>query len=217
MVLPTGIIWKLQMPLSQKLSIGALFFLSWICIAIAIIRVKELGSTLTESSAPSTSWLALWGTVESSIAVIIGCCPGLYRIAKQKYSTHKASYNQYGNNYNVNSHGYARYVGGDKSAGGHGQSGKRNSQLGTGGDVRLSYMQNKASRVRTTVRGGNNTSYFDETASSQEELAMDRKSNDRGVGNDIMVTKSVTVADAERDAESVGHSTDGVGVARWRD
>ncbi|KAI9869178.1 MAG: hypothetical protein M1823_009052, partial [Watsoniomyces obsoletus] len=96
------------MPLSQKLSISALFCLGWVIIAVAIIRVKELGSTVTRNSAPSTSWLALWGTVEASIAVIIGCCPGIYRIAKKKYETYKASgYNQYGGpgKYNVNSHG----------------------------------------------------------------------------------------------------------------
>ena len=66
MILPLGLIWKLQMPLSQKLSIGGLFCLAFVCIAVATIRVKELGSTIN-SSQPSTTWLALWGIVESSI------------------------------------------------------------------------------------------------------------------------------------------------------
>ena len=66
MFLPIMLIWNLQMPLSQKLGIGALFGLGWVCIAVAIIRVKELGSTV-HNSQPRTSWLALWGIVETSI------------------------------------------------------------------------------------------------------------------------------------------------------
>lgn len=68
MLLPIGLIWKLQMPLMQKLSVGALFCLGFVCIVVATIRVKELGSTVNNSQ-PSTTWLALWGIVESSIGV----------------------------------------------------------------------------------------------------------------------------------------------------
>lgn len=69
MILPIGLIWKLQMPLAQKLSIGGLFALGFICIAVAIIRVKELGSNFSGGT-PSPSWLALWGIVESSIGIL---------------------------------------------------------------------------------------------------------------------------------------------------
>lgn len=55
------------MPLGQKIGIWALFCIGWVCIVVAIIRVKDLGSTVTENSAPSTIWLALWGTVEAAI------------------------------------------------------------------------------------------------------------------------------------------------------
>jgi hypothetical protein len=66
MLLPLDLIWNLKMPLSQKLSIGGLFSLGFVCIAVATIRVRELGSTV-KNSQPSTTWLALWGIVESSI------------------------------------------------------------------------------------------------------------------------------------------------------
>lgn len=209
-----GLIWNLQLPLSQKISIGGLFCLGWICIAVAIIRVKELGSTITQSSAPSTSWLALWGTVEGAIAVIIGCCPGLYRSAKQKIATYKASYNQYGG-----SHGYARHTG--DASGNHSDSRAQNTPgVGIGGDVRLSYLPSKAARER---RGGRNF-YSDDATSSQEELAgkggFEIGKGWDGIG-EIRVTKSVTVRnDAERDVERVAECVCDkdieIGVAKWR-
>lgn len=55
------------MPLAQKASIGGLFCLGWICIAVAIVRVRELGGTTSSNSAPNPTWLALWGTIETSI------------------------------------------------------------------------------------------------------------------------------------------------------
>jgi hypothetical protein len=66
MILPIALVWNLQMPRNQKLGVAGLFLLAWICIAVAIIRVKELGST-AKNSTPKTSWLALWGIVETSI------------------------------------------------------------------------------------------------------------------------------------------------------
>ena len=70
MFLPIALVWNLQMPRSQKLGVAALFLLAWVCIAVAIIRVKELGSTVNNST-PKTSWLALWGIVETSIGEYI--------------------------------------------------------------------------------------------------------------------------------------------------
>lgn len=67
MFLPVGLIWRLQMPLIQKASIGGLFCLGLVCIIIAIVRVKELGGTANSNSAPSPTWLAFWGTVETAI------------------------------------------------------------------------------------------------------------------------------------------------------
>lgn len=69
MFLPMGLIWKLQMPLRRKLSVGGLFGLGWVCIIVAIIRVNELGRTV-KNSQPSMTWLALWGIVEASIGTI---------------------------------------------------------------------------------------------------------------------------------------------------
>ncbi|OKP12113.1 hypothetical protein PENSUB_2354 [Penicillium subrubescens] len=101
MALPIRLIWHLRMQLKQKLSIGGLFCFGWICIIIATIRVVQLGSASNESSSgtPAPSWLAMWGIIEASIAVMIGCCPGLYRVVKSVISPSKTSY-QY-NSYNA--------------------------------------------------------------------------------------------------------------------
>ncbi|KAJ9617004.1 hypothetical protein H2200_000725 [Cladophialophora chaetospira] len=142
MILPLDLIWKLQLPLKQKLSIGALFCLGFVCIAVATIRVKELGSTV-KNSQPSTTWLALWGIVESSIAVIIGCGPGLYRKVKTVYQTRHGS---------RPSRGYARYAENNSGAGVKHQS------------ITLDTYNSKKSRTNTSSK-------INDAASSQEELA----------------------------------------------
>lgn len=79
---------------------------------IATIRVVQLGSASNESSSgrPAPSWLAMWGIIEASIgmflhdelssrwltiliAVMIDCCPGLYRVVKSVISPSKARIN----------------------------------------------------------------------------------------------------------------------------
>lgn len=90
MFLPIGLIWNLQRPKLQKIGMGVLFGIGWICIAMAIIRVVSIGSKAGNSSTPSSSWLALWAIIESAIAVIIGCGPGLYSTAKEVHTTRKA-------------------------------------------------------------------------------------------------------------------------------
>ncbi|ETN43879.1 uncharacterized protein HMPREF1541_11010 [Cyphellophora europaea CBS 101466] len=89
MFLPIGLIWNLQRPTLQKVGMGVLFGIGWICIAMAIIRVVQIGSKAGNASTPSSSWLAFWAIIESAIAVIIGCGPGLYSTAKEVRNTRK--------------------------------------------------------------------------------------------------------------------------------
>ncbi|RXG43222.1 hypothetical protein VDGE_09776 [Verticillium dahliae] len=70
MLLPLGLIRNLQMKMSRKLSIAGLFCLGWVCVAVSTIRVAYLGRNAVEGSSfkqPATSWLALWGIVESAM------------------------------------------------------------------------------------------------------------------------------------------------------
>ncbi|KAI8938476.1 hypothetical protein NX059_004368 [Plenodomus lindquistii] len=99
MLLPIGLIRNLQMPLSRKIQIGALFSLGIVVMISSIIRVIQVGATTERSnSTPSLTWLALWSVIESSIAIMVGCGPGLYQTAKAAHSTPDAQ--------NYNSRGY---------------------------------------------------------------------------------------------------------------
>ncbi|KAH0835146.1 hypothetical protein FOPE_04122 [Fonsecaea pedrosoi] len=180
MLLPLDLIWNLKMPRTQKASIGALFCLGFVCIVVATIRVKELGSTVNNTQ-PSTTWLALWGIVESSIgtalmcplAVLIGCGPGLYRKARTIYQT------RHGSN---PSRGYARYA-------------NSNSVRVQPQSIALENYQTKKSRT-------NITSNINDAASSQEELASTNL--EPGIGDTKMATESIK----ERDVDSVRHWDD---------
>jgi hypothetical protein len=96
MFLPLGLIWNLQRPRLQKIGIGALFCIGWICIAAAIIRVVQIGVKSGSSSTPSSTWLAFWAIIESTIAIIIGFCPGLYATAKEVHKSRRSNSRGYG-------------------------------------------------------------------------------------------------------------------------
>lgn len=67
----------------------------------SIIRVVQVGATTASSnSQPSLTWLALWSMIESSVAIMVGCGPGLYRKAKSIYGSQDAVY--------YNSRGYIK-------------------------------------------------------------------------------------------------------------
>ncbi|KAG5773741.1 hypothetical protein H9Q72_000611 [Fusarium xylarioides] len=89
MLLPLRLIVTLQMPLSRKCSIAALFGLGWICITASTVRVTQIGQP---GGQPTVPWLALWGTIEATIAVIIVTGPGLYRLAKLQSRSRRAYY-----------------------------------------------------------------------------------------------------------------------------
>ncbi len=71
MTLPLGLIRNLQMHWKRKLSLGALFCLGFVCIAVSTIRAAYLGSgDQGKYARPEPSWLALWGIVESAIGTV---------------------------------------------------------------------------------------------------------------------------------------------------
>ncbi|GAB1213146.1 hypothetical protein ATERTT37_002295 [Aspergillus terreus] len=92
MILPIRLIWNLRMSLSRKISIGALFGLGWICMAVSIIRVVELGNNWGNGTPEPTSRNTLLTRHLGYLAVIIGCCPGLYRVIKARVSKSEPSY-----------------------------------------------------------------------------------------------------------------------------
>ncbi|KAJ5827592.1 hypothetical protein N7447_004355 [Penicillium robsamsonii] len=172
MILPIRLIWNLQMKPRQKLSIGGLFCFGWVCIIISTIRVVQLGET--ENGVPPPSWLAVWGTIEASIAVMIGCCPGLYRVIKTAISPSKTSYPY--DSYNL------------RGRGGSGMPSHRSGAYR--GDIALNSFRGKGESYQS-ASAYRSTS----PSSSQEKLA---HPSDRG---NIMVNYGVAVTIEDRPSD----------------
>ncbi|KAF2844787.1 hypothetical protein T440DRAFT_547000 [Plenodomus tracheiphilus IPT5] len=79
MALPIRLTWDLQMPQSKKMGILMLFATGLVCILFACLRVTQVAINAAKPEADGQpldpTWLAIWGMVECSIAIIIGCCP----------------------------------------------------------------------------------------------------------------------------------------------
>ncbi|KAF4556443.1 Hypothetical protein D9617_1g083210 [Elsinoe fawcettii] len=186
MILPLGLIRKAKMPLRQKVSIGFVICLVAVCITIATIRVVEIGRTITRYSQPSATWLALWGTIELSLAVIIGSCPGLYRGGKHAHKTYMSS----------------------RSRSSH-RSAKSDSPMVEAGRYRHVDIGPYIAAKRATMEAQHNASlpqqpHFmdrrssDDTATSQEEFV--RRVHDESA---IAIHKTLSVKSRNRDSDSV--------------
>lgn len=73
MVLPLRLLPSLQVNRKQKIGLGAIFGVGAIVIATAIVRLTQIVGQ--ERSDPVG--LAVWGIVESSVSVVVGCLPSL--------------------------------------------------------------------------------------------------------------------------------------------
>ncbi|CAO2651784.1 Nn.00g000670.m01.CDS01 [Neocucurbitaria sp. VM-36] len=150
MFLPIRLVWNLQMARGQKIAVIALFASGFVCITFATLRVVQIGTKTGNTTSPSPSWLALWTIIETSIAIGIGCCPAfavLYRTSR----TPHVSYD---------THGYIR----------HNQSRSEGDRSRVGA-IKLNTMTVGTARSKVS----RNDAYYDDTASSQEELAADSK------------------------------------------
>jgi hypothetical protein len=197
MALPIRLIWNLQMKPKQKLSIAGLFCFGWVCIIISTIRVVQLGQT--DNGVPAPSWLALWATIEASIgrsyafsilcenslakyflllAVMIGCCPGLYRVVKAAISPSKKSY-QY-ESYNL------------RGRGGSGMRSHRSSAL-RGTDFALNSLTGRVEAYQSTSAYRSSS-----PASSQEKLAPPAKAGNIMVNYGVAVTVEHRCSDYDR-------------------
>ena len=105
--------WKWKLSLLQKVGISLLSLLSVLCITTAFLRAVVGRDIADTSNLPTTSWLALWSIVEAAIAVIIGCCPGLYTpirllLAAPKNSARSKTFNN--RHRRFDSRGYEKQV-----------------------------------------------------------------------------------------------------------
>ena len=68
MALPLPLLWRLNMPVRQKLAITAAFSLALITIAMDILRLVK-----TENALPEVTWL--YTSLETEVAVIVASLP----------------------------------------------------------------------------------------------------------------------------------------------
>ncbi|KAL2202670.1 hypothetical protein CC79DRAFT_1372833 [Sarocladium strictum] len=185
MFLPLALIRNLQMHWKRKLTVATLFGLAWVCIAVAIIRAAYLGSDLAQRVAggaqfkvPSPPWLALWAMVESAVAMIIACGPGLYREIKVISSTRRG-YDS--NNYQHASSNNGPYF----QQGRSGRSGRSGAARDLDGETEID-LGDYQPRAMTRIVN---------ESSSQEELVHVEPGKGMGKGEQILVTRSVVVSE----------------------
>ena len=68
MVLPLPLLWRLNVPVRQKIAITAVFSLALITIAMDTLRLVE-----TENALPEVTWL--YTSLETEVAVIVASLP----------------------------------------------------------------------------------------------------------------------------------------------
>ena len=117
MVLPLRLLPTLQINTRQKIGLGGIFCVGFVIIAVAIVRLTQI---IGQERADPVG-LAVWGLVESSVSVIVGCLPALKsllsraveRTFRKVYATRAGR----GGSSTARSNGYIRSKGGKSGAG----------------------------------------------------------------------------------------------------
>lgn len=68
MILPWKLLWVVQLSRKEKFGIGSVVGLGIVIVAFAIVRIVV---TNTAGTHPEPLWLAVWSSVETSVAVIV--------------------------------------------------------------------------------------------------------------------------------------------------
>lgn len=71
--LPVRLIWaiKTRLSTSQRVALTGIFTISFLIIAVALVR----GIALAEGAESRPAWVIIWSVMEATIAVIVGCLP----------------------------------------------------------------------------------------------------------------------------------------------
>jgi hypothetical protein len=135
MALPMWLIFGLKMSRSQKIGLCGVLGLGVVIIIFSFIRIIV---TNTVGAQPEISWLALWSSIESSVAVIVACLASFKVLLSARRGTAYPSPVGAGYYGNVSS--------------GRKQTGQRGSKMGT----------NKSSTSRVGHRDLTSATYDDE-------------------------------------------------------
>jgi hypothetical protein len=94
MALPIAVLPSLQLNAKKKIGLGVAFSLGLVIIGVAIVRMSQVivGQTV------DLVGLAIWGSIETSVAIIVGSLLPLKALisrSTKKYSSKKASSQKY--------------------------------------------------------------------------------------------------------------------------
>ncbi|EED12166.1 conserved hypothetical protein [Talaromyces stipitatus ATCC 10500] len=93
MLLPWKLIWLLRLPFMEKVALGGVFGVGLVCVIMAIVRTVSVGIESRSDNTPSSSWLMLWGLIETAIAVVVGTLPAFaIFFRRQQHSRRYGSY-----------------------------------------------------------------------------------------------------------------------------
>ncbi|KFY34375.1 hypothetical protein V494_06825 [Pseudogymnoascus sp. VKM F-4513 (FW-928)] len=94
MAMPLRLLWKVHISKSEKMGLAGVFGIGVLIIVFAIARAVQIAFTTTSDSV----LLALWGIIESTVSVIVGCLPPFKSLFTRRLQT---SYNtSYEDRYN---------------------------------------------------------------------------------------------------------------------
>ncbi|KFY17143.1 hypothetical protein V492_00876 [Pseudogymnoascus sp. VKM F-4246] len=94
MAMPLQLLWRVRISSSEKMGLAGVFSIGVLIIVFAIARAVQIAFTTTSDSV----LLALWGIIESTVSVIVGCLPPFKSLFTRRPQT---SYNtSYEDRYN---------------------------------------------------------------------------------------------------------------------
>ncbi|KXJ97313.1 hypothetical protein Micbo1qcDRAFT_171014 [Microdochium bolleyi] len=179
MLLPIYLTLGLQMSVRQKISLVAVLALG--CI-VAVFSVVRIAVTYTTTTLPELTWLALWSSTESSVAVMVACLPSF----KVLVSQNRASRGSDGDRPLRDNSKYNE----TDSGGTHGSSLQDGARDRFTGHRKGSTSQILASLTR------DDDEHTQKSGST--ELQTMRRASSKAVKGDIQVTQTFSVSDAEK-------------------
>ncbi|KAI1747284.1 hypothetical protein F4782DRAFT_521660 [Xylaria castorea] len=88
LVIPIPLIWQLNLKLTKKIAVTAVFLLGAVTVAVSLLRLVMTARLLVFGFDPDTDAILLitsiqyWGLVESGVAVFAACLPTLWILMK---------------------------------------------------------------------------------------------------------------------------------------
>lgn len=110
--IPVWLCWQINISLKQKLGLYAVLCLGVVIIVFSVVRIIV---TNVDGVHPEVSWLAMWSSIESSVAVIVACLASFKAIL-----THRQRAKTGGSGsgaYRKHAHGSDSRSGGDQGRG----------------------------------------------------------------------------------------------------